>query len=97
MVRSHPEGWIISLRSSNGDEDAIRLYRTRQDALEVVDVWMGAMGDETELDVSASGFDELRSFMLETIRRMAAGEMPHGQTGTDHARLKEWFKQQMGE
>src|SRR5947209_11174231 len=61
MIRSHDESWIISLRSPNGDEDVIRLYRDREDALEVADAWMEAMGDDTELDVPDFALDELRS------------------------------------
>jgi hypothetical protein len=97
FIRTYDGGWLISLRSSNGDEDVIRFYQDREDALEVVDAWMEAMGDETELDVPAFVLDEPRSLMLETLRRMAAGEMPHGQTGIDHARLEAWFREQMGE
>src|SRR5947209_18237257 len=64
---------------------------------EVVDAWMEAMGDETDLAVPASALAELRGLMLETIRRMATGEMPHGHIGTDNAQLTEWFKQQMNQ
>jgi hypothetical protein len=39
----------------------IHREQDREAALEVVDAWMAAMGDETELDVPASVLGELRT------------------------------------
>jgi hypothetical protein len=90
-------GWLISLHLPNGGEDMIRVYHAREDALEVVDAWMEAMGDETELHVPDSVADELRSLMLETLCRMAAGDLAHGDLGVRDADLRLWFKRQMEE
>jgi hypothetical protein len=96
-LRPNTNGWVISLRSADGREDVLCLSSDREEALEAIDAWMEATTDDTELELTPAIESELRDLMLETLRRMAAGEIKRGDLGVDDARLERWFEREMGQ
>lgn len=95
------DSWFVSLIDSDANQESIRRYTSKEDALQGIAIWMEILSDDSELPTHDLDIEEeVQQLLRELLARRVPGEetppFREAQRSLDDQRLREWFEREMG-